>query len=150
MIERRQVAIWAWMALAVGGGWALVAPLLGYRLAHHGWGRPAPWLIVAATLAATLAIAWTFAFARVAFNRFDEFQRALSLRAWYWGAAIGIAVSAPLYVFVALGGLAWLFPHTFDKGPVAARAFAAGYALPTLFQGAGCVGVALWLRIARR
>src|SRR5512135_2861541 len=106
-MDRRTLTIWSYRTAAIVGGTLLVfvpTQLIGGRL--HG--EPDVTSIVAATFAAALAMAWTLYFARRADHRGDEFMRARSKTSWYLGSSIGVAVSLPIFAFIALGGLHWL------------------------------------------
>jgi hypothetical protein len=148
MPDRRTLSRWGLVAAGFLGAAAIIeAPLL---VAPHQHGAPAPAWTVAFTLAAAFAIAWAMVFATLAFRRLDEFQRAASKFAWYWGGTIGIAVSLPIYVFVYLGGLHWLDPAHFHLGAELAFAFRLGYGLAILSLLLGfLVGLGVW-RITRQ
>jgi hypothetical protein len=124
----------------------VLAPLL---IAHRRGGSDPTW-IVTVSLAVALAMAWAVAFAALAFNRLDEYQRAASKFAWYWGGSIGLAVSAPVYAFIGLGGLHWLDPARFHLGPELGFAFRLGYGLAAGSIALGfLVALAFW-RVTRR
>jgi hypothetical protein len=129
-------------AVAIIGAAKLIAP--------HPHGAPTPASIVTFTIASTLAGAWATVLATMAFRRLDEFQRAASKFAWYWGGTIGILVSLPVYVFVYLGGLHWLDPAHFHLGAELAFAFRLGYGLAVVSLLLGfLVGLGVW-RITRQ
>lgn len=149
MPSRRQLTVWALFSTALLGGWAIAFSLLALRRTAPVGHDASPGAILLATLGTAVAVAWAFAFSREAFRRLDEFQQQASRFAWYWGSAVGLAASAPLFAFIGLGGLHWLFPAAFHLGKDLFRAFAIGYALPLLFQTAGWMGAAAWWRLAR-
>lgn len=114
-----------------------------------------PLQIVGFSVAITLAIIWTVGFARYAFRRSDEYFQTASQFGWYWGGTIGLAVSAPIYAFIGLGGLNWLLPGVFPlkpcySPPELGRTFQLGYMLPVLLQGFGAVIAGFWWRRLRR
>ena len=150
MIEKRTWAVWANGAIGAAGAFAIV---LGAGL---GQGRivpgaaPTPERIVVVSLAAAASMAWVVFFMRRMFLRLDEFQQQGSRVAWYWGGTLGLAASSPLYAFIGLGGLHWLWPANFHLGGDLYRAFVIGYMLPIVCQVAGALTVNLWWRMSRR
>lgn len=151
MIERHDRRAWAYALIAVGGAFAIMLlPVL-----ILGPGHPQrtvvidPARIVLTTASTVLAVAWGSWFTWLSFRRFDEFLREGSKFAWYWGGLLGIAVSAPLYVFIGLGGLHWLDP-TRPVGLELLRAFILGYCI-LLFPQALCfLGVYVWWKRTKR
>jgi hypothetical protein len=109
-----------------------------------------PLTIVGVTVATALAMAWGLAMAALAFRRMDEYLRAGSKFAWYWGGSLGLAASAPLYAFIGLGGLHWLFPQTFAVGRDLFHAFVLGYALPFVTMAGGLLIAWLYWRFSTR
>jgi hypothetical protein len=151
MIERRDRRAWAYALTGVAGAWAIMmlAALIPGRPALHGPIVIEPTRVVLITLAAGLAVAWGSWFARLSFKRFDEFLQEGSKFAWYWGGTLGIAVSAPLYVFIGAGGLHVLDPAR-PVGRELAAAFVLGYSV-LLFPQALCfLGVYFWWKRSRR
>jgi hypothetical protein len=148
MPDRRSLARWGYMGAGVVGAAVIVyLPLLAWP---HRRGPPDPTWIVVVTVAAALAMAWVAGFAVLAFHRLDEFQRAASKFAWYWGGSLGLAVSAPIYLFILLGGLHWLDPAHFHLGAELAVAFRLGYGLAVVSIMLGfIVALGVW-RITRR
>ncbi len=151
MIERHDRRAWAYGGAAVGGGWAIMLlPLLILGPGHlHGPVVINPTRVVLTTLAAVLAVAWACWFARLSFIHFDEFLQEGSKFAWYWGGLLGIAVSAPLYVFIALGGLHWLDPAR-PVGLELFRAFVLGYCVLLFPQVLCFLGVYVWWKQTKR
>ncbi|HEY5105929.1 MAG TPA: hypothetical protein VII73_04045 [Caulobacteraceae bacterium] len=149
MVDRRTARVWEYtMAAIVGGAIIMLAPVAFL-------GRPAtrslihPDRIVIMTIASALAMGWALVFATLSWRRFDEFAKEGSKFAWYWGGSIGLAATAPAYVFIGLGGLHWLWP-SMPVGLPLLRAFVIGYCLPLFSQMIGfAVALALW-RAARR
>jgi len=130
------------------GGWTIV--LAPHLVAPHQRGGPAPAWIVTFTLAAALAMVWAVVFSALAFRKLDEFQRAASKFAWYWGGSIGFAVSLPVFIFIYLGGLHWLDPAHFHLGADLAFAFRLGYGLAAVSVLLGfAVALGVW-RLSKR
>jgi hypothetical protein len=149
MADRRSIRLWTYAATGLAGGIALLClPLLVF-------GRPVtrvfpdPTRIAQMVVVVTLALAWGIAFAILAYRNADEFTQEGSRIAWYWGGVMGIAASAPVYAFIIMGGLHWLWPAS-PVGKELARAFAFGYALPLGMQLVGFVIVSAWWRLSKR
>jgi hypothetical protein len=144
-MERRTLTIWGYRAAAIVGGTLLVflpTQLIGGRVQ----GEPDVTSIVVATIAAAIAMGWTLYFARRADHRGDEFMRARSKTSWYLGSSVGVALSLPVFAFVALGGLHWIDP-SIPTGRPLALAFSYGYLLPVVMQLLGYfVAYAWWTR----
>jgi hypothetical protein len=148
MPGRRALSRWGLTAFGVIGASAIIGVAKFAAPHHHG--APAPAWIVTFTIAAALAIAWAIVCATLVFRRLDEFQRAASQFAWYWGGSIGIGLSLPIYVFVYLGGLHWLDPAHFRLGADLAFAFRLGYGLAAVSLLLGfLVALGVW-RIIRQ
>ena len=144
MTERGRVTLSTYLFAGILPAAAIMAlPVLIFGVAHKGAPVP-PARIVVTTLSATGAMVWILGFAVIAFRRMDEFFQAGSKFAWYWGGSLGLAATAPIYAFIGLGGLHWLFPSTFHLGADLFRAFVIGYSLPVLGMTAG------YWRIAKR
>lgn len=149
MVDQRQWKIWGLLATAVAGSWAIVgAGYLAPRGPAANGVHPLRILIIVAIV--TVAMAWALAFLIFAFRRLDEYQRQASQFSWYWGTTIGLVASAPIYAFIAMGGLHWLWPDSFHLGPDLLRAFVIGYGLPLVMQVAGALGVRTWWSLRRR
>jgi hypothetical protein len=135
----------------VAGMLGAIAIIYGAKfVAPQAHGAPQPTWIVTFTLASALAAAWAMVFATLAFRRLDEFQRAASKFAWYWGGTLGLVVSLPAYVFVYLGGLHWLDPAHFHLGAELAFAFRLGYGIAVVSLLLGfLVALGVW-RITRQ
>jgi hypothetical protein len=109
-----------------------------------------PTRVVVLTIAAALAVVWSVPFTTLAFRRMDEFQRAASKFAWYWGGSLGLLASLPIFAFIYLGGLHWLDPTRFHLGAGLGFAFWLGYVLAAGSTGLGfLVALGVW-RITRR
>ena len=148
MFEKRSLPVWGFAAAGlVGGVVIMLAPLTVLGLPHRA---PVftiqPTRIVVTTSSAALAMAWTFYCAVLSFRRADEFWQHGSKVAWYWGATLGLAAAMPVYAFIMLGGLHWLFPADHPVGPALARAFQLGFALPVAFELVGFLIVTAWWR----
>ena len=98
--------------------------------------------VVAGTLVVALAMAWACFFVTRAHFAQDEFKRQREIWASFWGGWLGIAASAPIFFFLAVGGLEHL--ATVHVPPV--EIFTIGYLLPTICGGIGALGMRLWLR----
>lgn len=98
--------------------------------------------VIAGTLLVAIAMAWACFFAIRAHLAQDEFERQREILASYWGGWLGIAASAPIFIFITFGGFGRL--ATLHAPPV--DIFMLGYLLPTIFAGVGAVGARLWLR----
>ncbi len=149
MLERRTTVVLGLMSIAMVGALAiLVLPLitLGSTAPHHGL---SPSRILWTTAAVTVAVAWAYYFATLAHRRLDEFQRERTKTTAYWGVALGIALSAPIYIFIAMGGLHWVDPRV-PVGKDLANAFVLGYALPVLGATLGWLVVETSWRLAKR
>ena len=149
MIERRTMVVLSLASVALVGAWLITAiPLFafGQGAPHHGL---SPIRIVVTTIAVTVAMAWGYYFATLAHRRLDEFQRARAKTTASWGVALGIGVSAPIYIFIAMGGLHWVDPQV-PTGRDLANAFVLGYALPIFGAILGWIVVEAWWRLAKR
>jgi len=145
MIDRHDLRVWGYAGIALAGTLPLwVAPMLFIRQVPDGGPR-----ILTATGCCIAAVVWGFAFATLGFRRADEYTRERSKIAWYWGGLLGIAATAPVYVFIAMGGLHWLDPAR-PIGPAYFRAFVTGYSLPILAQLLGFFGVYAWWKATKR
>jgi hypothetical protein len=151
MPSERTLRSWGYLAIAIVGAAVIWVPPVLF-LAHRGaFGLTDTTRLFVKVVAASLAMAWAVAFAALAYRAQDEFTREASKFAWYWGGAIGVGVSAPIYVFVALGGL-----RLIGAGPpaaaskVASLAFASGYGLMALSLAAGFAVARLWWSLAKR
>jgi hypothetical protein len=127
----------------------LLLPGLFFGFQHRG-PIVVPARIVATTIAVASAMVWNLAFAVRAFRRTDEYFQTGSKFAWYWGGSLGLAATAPVYAFIGLGGLHWLFPDSFHLGADLFRAFVIGYTLPVVGMATGSmIAYGVW-RTARR
>jgi hypothetical protein len=151
MMSGRAMRSWGYLAIAISGvGVIWVGPAL--LLSHPGaFGLATATRLLLRVLAATVAMAWAIIFAALAYRAQDEFTRDASKFAWYWGGALGVGVSAPIYVFIALGGL-----HLIGAGPPAAErhaaflGFASGYGLMAASLAVGFVIARLWWTVSKR
>lgn len=135
MVERRTLTVWKFILAAWAGAWiAMYVPQLVFGPYAAGIGTVR---VLIPTAAAAVGIAWALWMAVLAFRHIDEYQREAGKFAWYWGGAIGVAVSLVGYMFLAWGGLHWLDPAHFGLGKDLLRAFNIGYALAmgSLFGG---------------
>jgi hypothetical protein len=126
-----------YLALAIVGSIGIglsVIPIVG---PHRGT-LPDMMHIVAGTLAVTVAMMWACYFAVRAHLSQDEFNRQREIASGYWGGWLGIAASAPVFVFMAIGSLG---KHT---PPIIM--FTLGYVLAPVFGAVGTIGARLWLR----
>jgi hypothetical protein len=105
--------------------------------------------ILALTASVMIAMIWALSFAVLAFRTEDEFTQHGSKFAWYWGAAGGVAASAPVYAFIGSGGLHWLNPAVAWSKSLA-QAFSLGYGLLVGAQLIGVLALTLWWRVTRR
>ena len=104
-------------------------------------------LTVTAWAAATIGL-W-IAFAMRVYQSMDEYNRHAEQVSWLWGGVIGLAASLPVFAFVALGGLHWIWPAS-PTGHDVARAFGLGYMIPTAMQAIGASVVGIWWRWGRK
>jgi hypothetical protein len=111
------------------------------------------------TLAITIAMIVALVFATLSFRNADEFTQQASKFAWYWGGAGGAAVSAPIYVFIATGGLRLLGMVKASTLPPATAAavgraglggFVLGYLLMAFCLLAGFVVARIWWTVTKR
>jgi hypothetical protein len=132
-----------------------------FLLAHPGaFGLDFPTRGLLRTLAASVAMILILVFATLSFRNADEFNQQASKFAWYWGGAGGAAVSAPIYVFIATGGLRLLglvkasAPTASVSAAAVGRAgvggFVLGYDLMALSMLAGFVVARVWWTLAKR
>ena len=104
--------------------------------------------VLAFTASTGVAVAWGLFLALKAHRALDEYQRERARRAVYWGTSGGIVASAPLYAFVAIGGLQRI-DVSIPAGKSLAIAFAGGYGLALLSMVLGITISAMTLRHAR-
>jgi len=148
LIDQRSWGAWKFILAGWVGGWAIMSSprlVLGVTAADVGTARV---LIPTATTA--IGIAWTLWMATLAFRHIDEFQREAGKFAWYWGGAIGLALSAVGYVFIGQGGLHWLDPAHYGLGRELFRAFQYGYLLCIGFPMAGFLLARLFWEVSKR
>jgi hypothetical protein len=122
-------------------------------LSHRAFGLDPDARIWLRVIGAGLGMAWTVAFAALAFRAQDEFTQEASKFAWYWGGAIGAAASAPVYTFIAFGGLRLLgFTSSLPRAANLAlfHAFALGYSLLAVSLILGFGIARLWWSLSRR
>jgi len=140
--------IWRQRAIGLIGGLLFLAIpyiFLGPSQPHMSAGvRLLGW-----TGSISLGIIWVLVFGVRTFVRADEYLRDFDKTAWLWGGVGGLAVSAPVFVFVMMGGLHWLAPAR-PFGPELGRAFALGYGLLVFSQLIGYFAVAAWRWWLRR
>jgi hypothetical protein len=139
------------MAVAAVGALAIwVGPVI--LLVHHGaFGLTDTARLFVRVVAASLAMVWAIVFAGLGYRAQDEFTQEASKFAWYWGGALGVGASAPIYVFVALGGL-----NLIGAGPPPAErhaafvGFVSGYGLMGLSLIAGFAAARIWWSVSKR
>ena len=73
--------------------------------ALRGLDRLGGWGLLVGTVIVALAMEWSFYFAARAHFTLDEYKRYRSISASYWGGWFGIGASAPVFFFIAAGGL---------------------------------------------
>jgi hypothetical protein len=148
MSDPHMTRIWRLRAIALGGGLMfLAAPLVFLRPGQADISPEVRLLGITGSIA--LGVAWVFVFATRTFSQADEYLRDVDKTAWLWGGIGGLAISAPVFAFVTLGGLHWLDPAR-PFGPDLGRAFALGYGLLVFSQLFGYLAVAAWRRWAKR
>ncbi len=148
MFERRTLSAWKFIFAAwIGAAGVMYAPRLVFRFSPADVGTAR---VMIPTLAAAVAISWTLWMATLAFRRLDEFQQEAGRFAWYWGGAMGIAVSAVGFMFIGQGGLHWLDPARFPLGMDLFRAFRTGYLLGVGCPFAGFLLARLWWQAVKR
>jgi hypothetical protein len=144
MLERNSILTTAYLSTALIGGIVIAtAPLLAPAGSLSGLAG-----IVAFAGSTAAAVAWGLAFAIKAHRTLDEYQLERARRAVYWGATSGVVASAPLYAFVAIGGLHRI-SATAPTGKPLAIAFASGYGLALVSIVIGITVSAAVLRRAR-
>jgi len=145
MFERRNLRVVAYATLGLFGAIAiLIVPLLAFG--HADFPKPLAVRIVAVTVAAALAVTWGCVFAARAHFAMDEFQRQREISVWFWGGWMGVAASAPVYCFVAAGGLHLIDP-AIPAGPHLLTAFVLGYVLPLAGAVTGVIVALIWRRV---
>jgi hypothetical protein len=135
--ERRNLRVLANLAVGILGSLGLCVALL-FAIGHTNLTTPDPVRIVGATLVVALAMLWACWFAVRAHFAEDEYRRQQETFDSFWGGWLGIGASAPVFVFIAMGGLRWLDLAGRPHGQVF-RAFVLGYLLPVAFATLGVV-----------
>jgi hypothetical protein len=159
-MSSRSLRSWGYLGVGVVAAYLVWIPA-ALLLAHPGaFGLDFATRELLRTLAATLAMLVAIVFATLGFRAADEFTQQASKFAWYWGGAGGVAVSAPIYVFVVTGGLRLLglarplvptAPATMAAvGRAGASGFMLGYALMGVSLLAGFAVARLWWSLAKR
>ena len=149
MVARRTMVSWGYIAVgAVGAVAVMVVPLALFGPAHGPIYRD-PARLVVMSLMAAIAMAWNVVFAWLAFRAQDEFVQTASKFAWYWGGLMGLAVTLPIFAFIAWGGLHWLAPSV-PVGIDLLRAMLLGYMLPVGGQFIGFLIVRAWWSATKR
>ena len=145
----RTVERWIYGVAAVAGALVL---MVGARLIL---GPAPPGVLVegrrvmVVTVVSALSAIWALVFIVRIFRTQDEFSRASSKFAWYWGGALGLLATLPVYGFIMLGGLHWLNP-AIPASRDLARAFQLGYGLAVGGLTVGMMVAALVWRIRTR
>jgi hypothetical protein len=148
MPDQRRRRYWAYLAATVVGALVISqAPivLVGRPVVH---GVIDPGRVVIWSIGEALAVVWAVGFGVLMFRNADEFGRQASQVGWYWGTSLGLGVSAPIFVFIALGGLHAFWPGI-PASPELRRAFTLGYLLPVLMQVAGFLIVRTGWRLSK-
>jgi hypothetical protein len=153
MPSQRTMRYWRNIGAAVAGVvvlWVIPALLLSDA---NAFGLAYSTRLVLQTLAATAATTWGAVFAVLIFRQYDEFAQQGSKFAWYWGGLIGTMASAPIFVFIARGGLRLVGLEPMLPPPVlmvAFRSFTLGYGLLICFQLAGFLVARAWWKASKR
>ena len=145
MVERRNLRVAANLAVGILGGLALCLVLL-FAIGHTALKTPDPVRIIGFTLVVALAMLWACWFAARAHFAEDEYQRQQETFDSFWGGWLGIGASAPVFVFIAMGGLNWLDLASSGRGQVF-RAFVLGYFLPVACATIGVIVARAWRRL---
>ena len=141
----RSILVAVYVAVALLGGMTIAAlPLLAPAGSLAGLAG-----IAAFTCSVLGSVTWAVLFAVLAHRRLDEYQRETAKSAVYWGTTLGIAVAAPLYAFVEIGGLHRLMP-SLPVGRPLAIAFASGFGLPLVSVTLGIMITCAWLRWSKQ
>jgi hypothetical protein len=149
-IKQRWLAIWVYALVAWVGAW-LLAWLPNLLLAPYRVQRftPLGWALLQSGLE-VLVVAWSLPFVLLIWRRADEYMRERSKFAWYWGGTLGLMASVPVYMFILMGGLRWVWPALFHWGLAPAHALMIGFSVPVGIQFFGFIAAAVWWRLARR
>jgi hypothetical protein len=129
------------LAMAIIGGLGIGLSTILVVGQFHNTG-PDRARIIAGTLMVAFAMAWACFFAGRAHFARDEFKRQREVAASYWGGWLGMAASAPLFFFIAVGGFGPLATSNVPRLIV----FVIGYLLAPICAAAGAIGAGLWLR----
>lgn len=111
--------------------------------------------IMLTVLAYVIGIVWALFFAVRAFQAGDEFVQQRSRVAWYWGGLFGLAASAPVFIFIRLGGLTLIqntpYLHlTPAEGQTRVIIFTTGYMLAIVPQFIGFAIASAWWKWSKR
>ena len=131
------------------GASALGLMLVAAVVPRHAPGKFEPSQILLITAWAATTIGLWIAFAMRVYQSMDEYNRHAEQVSWLWGGVIGLAASVPVFAFVGLGGLHWIWPSS-PTGHDVARAFGIGYMIPTIMQAIGASVVGIWWRWGRK
>jgi hypothetical protein len=101
---------------------------------------PSPERIALGTLVVAFAMIWTCYFTVRAHFARDEFKRQREIAASFWGGWLGMAATAPVFFFIAVGGFG---PIATSRAPL--LVFVMGYLLAPIFAVLGTVAAQLWL-----
>ena len=148
MIERRNLRMIAYLGVAILGGIGLALAAF-VAMGHVDLKSPNPLRILGGTLAIALAMFWACWFSVRAHFAEDEFQRQREIYVSFWGGWLGLGASAPVFFFIAVGGLHWLDPVV-PANAQSFRAFVVGYLLPIACAVLGVAAAGLWRRVAKR
>ena len=148
MDEPRNRRISVNFAIGIAGAIALCVTTF-FTIGHVDPKAPNLLRIVGGTLIIALAMAWACWFSIRAHFAQDEYQRQREITVTFWGASLGLAASAPIFFFVAVGGVHWLNPAESSHGAVF-RAFVIGYLLPALCVLIGVIVARVGQRLGGR
>jgi len=145
MFDRRNARVVVNLAVGILGGVGLCIALF-FAIRHTDLRTPDPARIIGSTLVVALAMAWACWFSVRAHIAEDEYHRQREMADSFWGGWLGIGASAPVFVFIAMGGLHWLHLEGSARGQVF-RAFVIGYFVPVVCATLGVIVARLWRRL---
>ena len=137
MVDRRNLRVFVNLAAGLLGGVSLCLALL-FAILHTDLSVPNPARIIGGTLVVALAMLWACWFSVRAHFSEDEYHRQREMSDSFLGGWLGIGASAPVFFFIAMGGLRWLDLAGSARGQVF-RAFVLGYFVPVTCATLGVV-----------
>ena len=156
----RAARSWSFLAVGVAAAMLVWVPAAILLARSGAFGLDYQTRLLLRTLAATVAMIVALVFATLSFRSADEFTQQASKFAWYWGGAGGVAVSAPIYVYIATGGLHLVglaraaAPAATVSAAAVGRAgfngFVLGYSLMGISLLVGFAVARLWWTLAKR